>query len=73
MHVVQDIDGVIVARGQATPDGVTLQLCAPSGFTEPGKSFYPAESLTVNTLDGVKNLRALCDDLLAAHADHIVP
>lgn len=68
MHVLQDIDGVTVARGQATSDGVTLQLCAPSGFSE-AQVYYPAESLTINTLAGLSALRQLCEELIEAHLE----
>jgi hypothetical protein len=64
MHIVQDIDGIVVARGQAGIEGITLQLVAPSGFSTPGQTYYPAESLTISSIEGVKNLRQLCDDLL---------
>lgn len=69
MHVVQDIDGVTVARGQATSEGLTLQLCSPSGFSEVGQTYYPAESLTFNSLAGVSALRQLCEDLIEAHLE----
>jgi len=68
MHVVQDIDGVTVARGQATSDGITLQLVAPSGFSD-GQGYYPAESLTLNTLAGLSALRQLCEELIEAHLE----
>lgn len=68
MHVVQDINGVVMARGQVTEDGITLQLAAPSGFSDQG-GFYPAESLTFDNVEGVETLRLLCEELVEAYKE----
>ena len=67
MHVLQDIDGVVMARGTATKAGVTLVLAAPSGFHSTG--YFPAESLTLVEVTAVAALRQLCEELLEAHAE----
>lgn len=66
MHVVQDLDGVTIARGQADGEGVALTLFSPSGFTE-GGSYFPAESITVNSVEGVRTLHNLLGNLLEEH------
>jgi hypothetical protein len=66
MHVVEDIDGVSIVRGFADPDGsCSLSLCAPSGFAD--GHFYPAESFTIDTREGVEALAAMCLRILEAY------
>lgn len=65
MHIVQDIDGVTMARAQAGPDLLKLQLSAPSGFTEDG-GFFPAESLSIEGREGIAALYELLEGMLAA-------
>jgi hypothetical protein len=65
MHVVEDIDGVSTARGYADADGTcSLALCAPSGFVD--GVFYPAESFTIDTREGIAALTELCQRILDA-------
>ena len=50
MHTVEDLDGIVIARGTALPNlPLTLTLTAPSGFTESNPpAYYPAESITLS-------------------------
>lgn len=68
MHTVQDIDGTTLARGLVTADQIQLTLCAPSGFTDT-KAYFPAESLTFDTIEGIAALRQLCDEMIDAHGE----
>lgn len=65
MHVVQDIDGIAVARGVANEDSIGITLVAASGFASTG--FYPAESIKIEGLTAIANLRQLCEELIEAH------
>lgn len=67
MHAIEDIDGVTVARALASEDSISLQLMAPSGFSE--SHFYPAESLAITSLEGVAALHNLCERLMEAYAE----
>ena len=67
MHVVEDLDGVTIARGQATADICSLTLQAASGFSE--GTYFPAESLGITTLAGIAALRDLCERLIEAHME----
>lgn len=70
MHIVQDIDGVTMARGVASADTIRLSLVAPSGFAEGGNGgFFPAESLTFDSINGIRSLGNLCLELVAAHEE----
>lgn len=67
MHVIEDLDGVTVARGQATADLCHITLMAASGFSE--GTYFPAESLAITSLAGVAALRDLCERLIEAHME----
>jgi len=68
MHVLEDLDGTNCARGIANADGITLTLLAASGFGTQG-TFFPAESLTIETVAAVKALHELCGRLIEAHEE----
>lgn len=68
MHTVQDLDGVNMIRAYADTDTISLTLCAPAGFTE-AQIPYPAESFTLDTIDGIRELAALCTALIAAYEE----
>lgn len=66
MHLVQDLDGINSARAAVGPDGeVSLSLMAASGFSE--KGYFPAESISVNSIEGVIALHALCEAVIDAY------
>lgn len=67
MHKIKDLDGTNIARGKAGEGQCTLTIMAPSGFADTG--FYPAESITLNSLEAVAGLRELCEQLIEAHAE----
>jgi hypothetical protein len=66
MHLVEDIDGTAVARAQAAPDEIFLQLMSPAGFATESGSHYPAESFTLASYEGIAALYDLCGRLLEA-------
>ncbi len=76
MHTVEDVDGVIVARSQVYPpseEGKTgttaLTLTAASGFVD--GHYYPPESLTIERIEGIVNLRNICQQIIdeAGHVE----
>lgn len=67
MHVVEDIDGVTVARGLATADKCQLTLMASSGFSE--GCYFPPESIAVLSVEGIAALHNLCGRLLDDYAE----
>jgi hypothetical protein len=70
MHIVQDLDGLNIARvmvdldpaGAAEPTA-KLVLTSPSGFGTQG-GFFPAESFTLESVGGIAALYALLGDAL---------
>lgn len=69
MHVVQDIDGTNLARGIAGEGLIKLTLMAASGFSDPGSTYFPAESITIDSFEGVAALHKLCEELMDAYAE----
>jgi hypothetical protein len=67
MHVVKDLDGTNIARAQADADTCLLTIVAPGGFSN--QTYYPPESLSITTLEGVSALRQLCEELIEAHME----
>lgn len=71
MHVVEDIDGVVMARAVITRHSIVLALVAPSGFTSETEhaqgTFYPAESITIQTREGLESLHRLLGLMIEAH------
>lgn len=70
MHTVTDIDGIVVARAVVSSDSASLSLHAPSGFTTQADgraTYYPAESLSFTSIEGVRALRDLCQEMLEQH------
>lgn len=66
MRVLEDLDGTNCARGTANGDGITLTVLAPSGFGTQG-TFYPAESISLDTVAAVVALQDLCSRLIDAY------
>lgn len=70
MHLVQDLDGTNTARAVVGTGGeAKLILSAASGFSENG--YYPAESLTVDGIEGIIALHALCEAVIDAHNEQM--
>ena len=65
MSDLRDLDGVVFARGNASKDGVAVALMSASGFVE--GHYYPAESLTIDTVEGCQALHAMLGELLEQH------
>lgn len=67
MHVIEDLDGINVARGQADADTCQITIMAPASSGDGGH--IPAASLTISGLSAVADLHDLCGRLLEAHAE----
>jgi len=66
MHLVQELDGTNAARAAVGSEGeVSLTLMAASGFSE--KGYYPAESLTIEGIEGIIALHALAEAMIDAY------
>lgn len=66
MNLLIDIDGIISARAVADPNGAVITLNSPSGFTSE-KSYYPAECISITSVEGVLALRDVCNAAIEAH------
>jgi hypothetical protein len=66
MHTIQDIDGVVIARGTASAETLSIILTAPSGFSDSGH-YFPAESLTISGLPALAALHTLIGELIDEH------
>lgn len=58
-----------MARGIAGEDLIKLTIVAASGFSDPGSTYFPAESITIDSLEGIAALHQLCGELLDSHAE----
>ena len=67
MHVIEDLDGTNVARGQADADTCQITIMAPASLGDDG--YVPAASLTISGLSAIADLHDLCDRLIEAHAE----
>lgn len=63
--LLTDLDGVNIARGSVYAESIQLDLCAPSGFHSSG--YYPAESITLGSLDAIAKLHAMLEDMLETY------
>ena len=68
MHNLVDLDGVNIARGQCDGDSTNLTICAASGF-EAKTGYFPAESITLNSIEAVKALSELCALMITRHTE----
>lgn len=64
MHVLEDLDGVNVARGLVAPSVVALTLMSPK-YTVDGAGFA-AESFAITSLDGLRSLHDLLGRMISA-------
>jgi len=70
MHTVQDIDGTNSARAVAGEGLIKLTILAASGFTNgDAPAYFPAESISLDSLEGIAALHQLCGELLDAYAE----
>lgn len=69
MHTLTDLDGVNTARGRVNAESVALTISAPSGFSEGAQSYYPAESITLTSIEAVRELGDVCAAMVARHEE----
>lgn len=68
MNVLEDLDGTNAARGLVSAEGVTLTIMAASGFGTQG-TFFPAESLTMESITAVRSLHDLTARMIEAYEE----
>ena len=70
MNALIDLDGVATARAFVTPTdegpAVGLTICAASGFND-GR-YFPAEAISLDSLDAIQRLHTLLGEMLEAAA-----
>lgn len=68
MHTLEDLDGINVARAIVRPDNsIELTLTCPAYNSDGVRC--PAESFTINSIEGIRTLGEVCAQMLATHAD----